>query len=102
MQVRQSNNPPTALVRSNSSSRFYSEAIEQYKKLCLKSYSGHNNSILNLLKQENLNLYLDNYSSKEISILNKIIGENFYFKQILLAPSDLNSKNNKIKLNIKN
>ena len=56
MQVRSPNNHSTPLVRSNSSSRFYSEALEQYKKLCLKSYSGQNNSILNLIKQENLNL----------------------------------------------
>ena len=92
MQVRSPNNHSTPLVRSNSSSRFYSEALEQYKKLCLKSYSGQNNSILNLIKQENLNLYLENYSLKEIIILNKIIGENFYFKQIIIAPFDIHSK----------
>lgn len=70
----------------------YLEAVEQYKKLCLKTTLGPNNNFLTALKQEGLSLFLENFSLKEIAITNKIIGSHFYFKQLVLAPSDTNSK----------
>jgi hypothetical protein len=76
------------------SNKPYLEAIEDYKKLCLKTYATQNSSFLSTLKQESLNIYLDSYNLKDINAINKIIGNYFYFKQIVLAPYDLNSKIN--------
>jgi hypothetical protein len=71
----------------------YLEAVDQYKKLCLKVYATENPSFVSVLKNESLNICLDVYNLKEISIMNKIIGSFYYFKQIVLAPCDVNSKN---------
>lgn len=68
-------------------------AIEMYRKLCLKTYTTPNPNLVNSLKQESLNIYLDNYNIKEIHLMNKIMGKFYYFKQIVLAPQDANSKN---------
>jgi hypothetical protein len=81
---------------SPGTSKPYLEAVEQYKKLCLKTTMGPNNNFLTALKQEGLSLFLENYSLKEIAITNKIIGSHFYFKQLILAPSDTTSKSRKI------
>jgi hypothetical protein len=70
----------------------YLQAMEDYRKLCLKTYSAPNNNFITTLKQESLNMYLDSYNLKEINVINKIIGEYHYFKQIILAPYDIHSK----------
>ena len=79
-------------VIKGNSNKPYLEAVEQYKKLCTKTTLGVNNNFLTTLKQESLNLFLENYSLKEIGILNKIIGGYYYFKQVVLAPADVHSK----------
>lgn len=81
------------LMKSPSNSnKPYLEAIEYYKKLCLKTYTTQNSNFVNTLKNESLNLFLESYNLKEINIINKIIGSYYYFKQIVLAPFDVNSK----------
>ena len=74
--------------------KFYLDSLEQYKNLCLKVHLNPNNNFTSVLKQDNLYLYLDNYNLKETSIVNKVIGNSIYFKKIVLAPFDQNSKTN--------
>lgn len=66
----------------------YVKAIEEYRKLCLKTYSTPNQGFASILKTEQLNLFLDTYSLPEILVINKLIGKYFYFKHIQLAPYD--------------
>ena len=66
----------------------YVKAIEEYRKLCLKTYSTPNQGFASILKTEQLNLFLDTYSLPEILVMNKLIGKYFYFKHIQLAPYD--------------
>ena len=68
------------------------DAIDFYQKLCLRSYSTPNPSFINLLKGETLNLYLDNYTIKEINSLSKTLDRFCYFKTICLTRSEPSSK----------
>lgn len=89
-----SNNFLNRMMKSpTNANKPYLEAIEQYKKLCLKTYATLNSNFINTLKQESLNIFLDSYGLKEINVINKIIGSYYYFKQIVLAPFDINRKN---------
>ena len=67
----------------------YLKAVEAYRKLCIKSYTTPNPSFIALLKTGNLNIFLDNYTLKDIININKIISKHYIFKQIILSPFDL-------------
>src|SRR4051794_12002120 len=77
--------------QSSSTNKPYLVAIEQYRKLCLKTYATPNNNFITTLKNEKIALYLDMYGIKDINVINKVIGAFHYFKQIILAPFDPNS-----------
>ena len=84
------------LINSSSSSSSkriqqqpFLKAVEAYRKLCVKSYSTPNQSFITLLKTGNLNIFLDNYTLKDILNINKIISKHYIFKQIILSPFDL-------------
>ena len=67
-------------------------AIDQaYRKICIKTYTNPNLLFLTALKSEHINIYLDNFSFKEIVVINKIIGNFYNFKSLTLSPSDPNS-----------
>ena len=63
-------------------------AIEEYKKICVKSYSSLNNIILFQLRTDQLNIFLNSLTLKDINVLSKIISKYFYFKHIQLGPYD--------------
>jgi hypothetical protein len=88
--------PSTETIVDNkySNNKNYIEAIDQYKKLCVKTSANPQQGFIATLKGENLNIYLDNYSVRDIHVINKIIGVFFYFKQIFLSPFDARGKNN--------
>lgn len=83
--------PQSKTERSNA--KPYLKAIEEYRKLCLKTYSTPNQTFATILKSEQLNIFLDNYSLQEILVMNKLIGKYFYFKHIVLSPFDPNKGN---------
>ena len=66
----------------------FTKAIEDYRKLCLKSYSTPNQSFISLLKSGDLCLFLNSYTLKDIFPICKIIAKHFLFKQIILSPFD--------------
>ena len=83
-------------------------AIDDYKKICVKSYTGLNNTILFQLRTDQLNIFLHSLTLKDINALSKIISKYYYFKHIQLGPYDpskdhsLTSKKSKENNNINN
>ena len=63
-------------------------AIEECKKLYTKNCVKQNQYVLNQLKKEKLNIYLNNLKSKDLTIISKILSKYFYFKHIELSPFD--------------
>lgn len=81
---------------TNLSSKF-KDAIDEYKNICIKGHLPTSNIFISILKSDNLILYLDLFSEKEITTINKIIGAHHYFKSISLAIHDPNkTTSNKI------
>ena len=64
------------------------KAIEDYKKICVKTYTSPNNIIIFQLRSEQLNIYLNTLSLKDINAFSKIISKYNYFKHIQLGPFD--------------
>lgn len=61
--------------------------LEEYKKLCLKSYVEPNPSLIAILKNENLILNPD-FTLKEIIIINKLIGKYLNYKTISVETNE--------------
>ena len=68
------------------------KAINFYKKICSKTFSTPNNHIISNLKHDNLHIFLDNFSVKESPPISRVIGSFSYFKNMIIATSDPNSK----------
>lgn len=84
------------LFKSNQSKKrpMSTRAIEEYRKLCIKTYSTPNPAFAAILKSDFLELYLSSHNLKEINCMNKIIGKYYYFNEIILAPYNPQSKIN--------
>lgn len=65
-----------------------SQAVLFYQKLCLKFYYNSNSTFVNSLKQENLRLYLDSYTLKDMNLINQTIAKFLYFKSISISGKD--------------
>ena len=63
-------------------------AIEECKKLYSKNCAKPNPYVLNQMKKDKLNIYLNNLKSKDLTIINRILAKFFYFKHIELSPFD--------------
>ena len=63
-------------------------AIEECKKLYSKNCCKLNQYVINQLKRDKLNIYLNNLKSKDLTIISKILSKFFYFKHIELSPFD--------------
>ena len=78
-------------------------SYEYCKKLYQKNYANPNPVILSQIKEENLNIILNNLSSNDALIISEILKKYFYFKQIEISPySQIKqdfSSNKKIKSN---
>jgi len=61
--------------------------LEEYKKLCLKSFVEQNPTLIGVLKNENLVLNPE-YSLKEMMIINKLIGKHLNYKSILIETNE--------------
>ena len=77
---------------------------EYCKKLYQKNYANPNPLLLSLIKEENLNIILNNLSPIDISILSEILKKYSNYKQIELSPynsikQDLPNNNKKYKSN---
>jgi hypothetical protein len=68
------------------------QGVDFYQKLCLKLYYTPNSIFLSAIKQENLKLYLDQYTLKDMNLINKTVGKFLYFKSITISARDPNSK----------
>ena len=63
-------------------------AIEETKKLYTKLFSNPNNIIINQLKGENIKVYINSFTPKDIQILSVILSKYFYFISIELGSFD--------------
>ena len=63
-------------------------AIKECKELYLKNCSKLNPYVINQLKKDKFNIYLNNLKSKDLIIISKILTKYFYFKHIELSPFD--------------
>ena len=64
------------------------KAIEEYKKMCMKSYASPSSVIINQLRSDKLNIFLDSFNLKDINTLAKILNKYTYFSHIKLGPYD--------------
>ena len=58
------------------------KAIEEYKKMCVKSYATPSSVIINQLRSDKLNIFLDSFNLKDINTLSKILNKYTYFFHI--------------------
>ena len=63
-------------------------AVEDCKKLYSKNCAKLNPYVINQLKKEKLNIYLNNLKTKDLTIISKLLSKYFYFKHIELSPFD--------------
>ena len=63
-------------------------AIEECKKLYSKNCTKVNPYVINQLKKDKLNIYLNNLKTKDLTIISKLLSKYFYFKHIELSPFD--------------
>ena len=63
-------------------------AIEECKILYSKNCAKLNQYVINQLKKDKLNIYLNHLKSKDLTIINKLLTKYFYFKHIELSPFD--------------
>ena len=65
-------------------------AIEDCKRLYQKYYSYPSSSLLNQLNENNLKLYLERLTFKDISVISKLLSKYYYFQQIEVSMFDPN------------
>ena len=83
---------PTIKDHNEPRHKTHDASVDFYKKLCLKLYISPNPILIQTLKQETFGICLDQFTLKEINLINKIIGKFHIFKQIIMSTSDTNSK----------
>ena len=66
----------------------FDKAIDECQKLYSKNCAKPNQYVLNQLKKEKLNIYLNNLKTKDLTIIGKLLTKFFYFKHIELSPFD--------------
>ena len=66
----------------------FEKAIDECQKLYAKNCVKPNQYVLNQLKKEKLNIYLNYLKGKDLAIIGKILNKFFYFKHIELSPCD--------------
>ena len=66
----------------------FDKATDECQKLYAKNCVKPNQYVLNQLKKEKLNIYLNNLKTKDLTIIGKILTKYFYFKHIELSPCD--------------
>ena len=66
----------------------FEKAIDECQKLYAKNCVKPNQYVLNQLKKEKLNIYLNYLKGKDLAIIGKILTKYFYFKHIELSPCD--------------
>ena len=66
----------------------YEIAIDECQKLYARNCLKSNQYVLNQLKKEKLNIYLNNLKTKDLTIIGKLLTKFFYFKHIELSPFD--------------
>ena len=66
----------------------FEKAIDECQKLYAKNCVKSNQYVLNQLKKEKLNIYLNYLKGKDLAIIGKILNKFFYFKHIELSPCD--------------
>ena len=66
----------------------YDIAIEECNKLYAKNCAKPNPYVINQLKKDKLNIYLNNLKSKDLSIIRTLLTKFFFFKHIELSPFD--------------
>ncbi len=79
-------------MKGSGQNRPWLQAIEEYKKYYTKTNVPCNNNFQSCLKQDSLNIYVDNYNIKELQIVTKLIGSYYYFRQIIFGGYDSSSK----------
>ena len=73
---------------SKNKKNIYDIAIDECQKLYARNCTKSNPYVLNQLKKEKLNIYLNNLKTKDLTIIGKLLTKFFYFKHIELSPFD--------------
>jgi len=73
---------------SKNKKNIYDIAIDECQKLYARNCTKSNQYVLNQLKKEKLNIYLNNLKTKDLTIIGKLLTKFFYFKHIELSPFD--------------
>lgn len=68
------------------------KVIEDYKKICYKHLLNPNEIFLEQLSKNQINIYIDNYTLKEINVISKLLENHFSFKHIRLGNKNPNKK----------
>lgn len=74
-------------MKSPKQTKINQDIIDDYKKLCLKSYIQTNNQLISTLKSETLILNPE-FTMKEILIINKLIGKHLAYKNVMLETNE--------------
>ena len=73
---------------SKNKKSIYDIAVSECQKLYARNCVKSNQYVLNQLKKDKLNIYLNSLKSKDLTIIGKILTKFFYFKHIELSPFD--------------
>ena len=73
---------------SKNKKSIYDTAISECQKLYARNCVKCNQYLLNQLKKDKLNIYLNKLKSKDLTIIGKLLTKFFYFKHIELSPFD--------------
>ena len=87
-----SNKPNVFIPYQNKNTKtkksIYDIAVAECQKLYGRNCIKPNQYVLNQLKKDKLNIYLNNLKVKDLTIIGKILTKFFYFKHIELSPFD--------------
>ena len=85
-------NSCTLICSKINASKDFLNAIEDYKKLCVKYLISPHPLFNEQITKNQITFYLENYSLKDTIIISQILSKYFYFKHIKISDKDPNKK----------
>jgi hypothetical protein len=85
-------NSCTLICSKINASKDFLNAIEDYKKLCVKYLISPHPLFNEQITKNQITFYLENYSIKDIIVISQVISKYFYFKHIKISDKDPNKK----------
>ncbi len=85
-------NSCTLICSKINASKDFLNAIEDYKKLCVKYLISPHPLFNEQITKNQITFYLENYSIKDIIVISQVLSKYFYFKHIKISDKDPNKK----------